>query len=213
MIAGNSTRRTVDNNDEAQTALRFTTGSSNDVVGLPFNIGTRLQGNVRYPSCWDGVNVDSPTHNTHVAYPSIALGGNNQGGMCPSTHPYALIAIGGEFSFDTSSVANASELVFANGDTTGYGFHGDFLQGWTNLTALQQSFANCFDNNNCPWRAFGTPDGKDGQPTNFNPEVPAVYEEDIGLKGNPITALPGNNTVWTGAVPWATATSTASASH
>jgi hypothetical protein len=75
--------------------------------------------------------------------------------MCPKTHPYAILSIGAEFAFDTSQVTDMNQLVLANGDTTGYGFHADFMQGWTNLTALEKSFSMCYDNGECPWRAFG----------------------------------------------------------
>jgi hypothetical protein len=75
--------------------------------------------------------------------------------MCPKSHPYALISIGAEFGFDLTSVKDMTRLVFANGDTTGYGFHADFVNGWKDLDALQNSFSNCFDNGACPWRSFG----------------------------------------------------------
>jgi hypothetical protein len=64
--------------------------------------------------------------------------------MCPESHPVSLINIGAEFGFDITGIADPTSLVFANGDTTGFGFHGDFLQGWTNPTALQDFFSNCF---------------------------------------------------------------------
>lgn len=41
-------------------------------------------------SCWDGKNLDSPDHKSHVAYPSggpAAFSGTGTGGACPSTHP------------------------------------------------------------------------------------------------------------------------------
>jgi hypothetical protein len=41
----------------------------------------------------------------------------------------------------------------------------------------------------------GSPTGKDITPTAYSPEVPAIYEEDIGLHG-PISKLPGNNPVY-----------------
>lgn len=117
--------------------------------------------------------------------------------MCPESHPVALISIGVEYWFDTdgAGVTDPKTLVWANGDTTGYGFHGDFIQGWTNLTALQDSFQNCFNTSYCPWNSFGTSDGIAPHPQNLNPEIPAVYEEEIGLQG-PISKLPGNNPVY-----------------
>ncbi|MAD83961.1 MAG: hypothetical protein CL912_13445 [Deltaproteobacteria bacterium] len=41
-------------------------------------------------SCWDGVNLDSPDHKSHVAYPKNGpqqFTGTSTGGACPSTHP------------------------------------------------------------------------------------------------------------------------------
>jgi hypothetical protein len=40
--------------------------------------------------CWDGVNLDSPDHKSHVAYPTngpALFSGTGTGGACPSTHP------------------------------------------------------------------------------------------------------------------------------
>ena len=120
------------------------------------------------------------------------------GGICPKSHPVALFSMGAEFGFDTSALGltTSEGLVLSNGDTTGYGFHGDFVQGWTNLPALQNSFATCEGTGAaCAWNSFGTPDGKEGKKSKQVPEVPAIYEEEIGLNG-PISKLPGNNPVY-----------------
>jgi hypothetical protein len=46
-----------------------------------------IRATVIFPSCWDGVNLDSPDHKSHVAY-STAKGANALAGdKCPSTHP------------------------------------------------------------------------------------------------------------------------------
>lgn len=115
--------------------------------------------------------------------------------MCPKSHPVALIHMGAEFGFDTTSlgISDTSTLVFSNGDTTGYGGHGDFLQGWVDLKALANSFDNCNGAGEaCAWNSYGTPDGKMGTKKNLKPEASPVYEEEIGLKG-PIDKLPGDN--------------------
>ena len=133
-----------------------------------------------------------------MAYPDPNKG-DTQGGMCPESHPVALFHIGAEFGFDTGSlgISDSSTLVFSMGDTTGYGGHGDFLQGWQNLTALGESFDMCNGiGEACAWNSFGTPNGEMGTKSNLNPETPAVYEEQIGLNG-PIPTLPGNNPVYT----------------
>jgi hypothetical protein len=47
-------------------------------------VGNRLGAIIGAPTCWDGKNLDSPDHRSHMAYEA--------GGRCPSTHPYAIPA-------------------------------------------------------------------------------------------------------------------------
>jgi len=151
--------------------------------GFPPHHCHQLRSQVYFPSCWDGVNLDSPDHKSHVSYPAI---GNYNGGVCPQSHPVAIFSIFYEFFFDTSSFAD-QKFAFANGDPTGYGYHGDFIMGWTNRTLLQSAHKDCITAQDCPKL------GNQGQVT--RPLIfPAMYEEEIGLHG-PIDKLPGNNPV------------------
>ncbi|KAI0451567.1 hypothetical protein F5B21DRAFT_507052 [Xylaria acuta] len=43
---------------------------------------------IRFPTCWDGTNLDSPDHMSHVSYP--ASGTFENSGPCPATHPVKL---------------------------------------------------------------------------------------------------------------------------
>jgi len=45
-------------------------------------LGTELWMIVTFPQCWDGANLDSPDHKSHMAYPV--------NGACPYTHPKAI---------------------------------------------------------------------------------------------------------------------------
>lgn len=78
------------------------------------------------------------------------------------------------------------------GDPTGYGLHGDFINGWTDQGALENAIASCtgpdgFQSPDCSINAGS------GAATSLMPEVPAPTEQ-VGLNG-PIAALPGNNPV------------------
>ncbi|KAG4437880.1 hypothetical protein IFR05_006640 [Cadophora sp. M221] len=201
MVAGNPFRRTQNDSEQSNQAILYETGGVGEMYGFPKVIQGRLQMNVRFPSCWDGKNLDSPDHKSHMSYPDPTKG-DTQGGMCPSTHPIALLHIGAEFGFDTNAlnITDSSTLVFSMGDTTGYGGHADFIQGWEDLAALGESFDNCNGfGDACAWNSFGTPDGKEGVKRDLDPEIPAVFEEEIGLNG-PIAKLPGDNPVWDGVV-------------
>jgi hypothetical protein len=68
MLAGDPERRTQNNSDQTNQAILFESGSSGEVYGFPKTLGNYLQMNIRFPSCWDGVNVDSPDHKSHVRF-------------------------------------------------------------------------------------------------------------------------------------------------
>ena len=77
---------------------------------------------VIFPSCWDGKNVDSPDHRSHVAY---APGNSNLAGdKCPATHPVRIPQVMYEVMYDTSGFANPDyykdgkqPLVYSFGDS------------------------------------------------------------------------------------------------
>lgn len=53
--------------------------------------GSKLGAVIHAPQCWDGKNLDSPDHRSHVAYTWRAPDGSS--GVhpkCPSTHPFAI---------------------------------------------------------------------------------------------------------------------------
>lgn len=95
--------------------------------------GFRMQ--VYFPMCWDGVNIDSPDHQTHVAYPS-----HYNGGDCPATHPVRLPGLFYEAFYAVDKFPHGQGVqpfVLANGDPTGYGFHGDFVS-YNTLTKIKR---------------------------------------------------------------------------
>ncbi|KAI1772322.1 hypothetical protein F4818DRAFT_427064 [Hypoxylon cercidicola] len=91
--------------------------------------------NQRFPSCWDGKNLDSPNHQDHVAYPET--GTFESGGPCPATHPVRLPQILLETVWDTRAfndpadfVDGSQPFVWSSGDATGFSNHADYLFGW-----------------------------------------------------------------------------------
>lgn len=56
--------------------------------------------------CWDGKNLDSPNHQSHVAYGQGS--GATGGGACPSTHPVKLPQVMYELMWNVTTFADKS---------------------------------------------------------------------------------------------------------
>lgn len=157
--------------------------------------GMRAQ--VFFPSCWDGVNLDSLDHKSHMSYPIQ----NFNGGDCPDSHPVQLVSLFYEMlvPVDRFDYTGPATWVLANGDTTGYGHHGDFQNGW-DVDLLQDAIDNCPNANgnvmNCPplARIF------DQASADACVLETQIVDEPAGFT-SPITTLPGCNPLWDGTGP------------
>ncbi len=158
--------------------------------------GMRAQ--VFFPSCWDGKNLDSPDHISHMSYP---IGAYNDG-YCPDSHPvhlislfYELVAPTGYFPYN-----GPGSWSFSNGDQGGLRFHGDFTMGWKDPSILQDFIDNCPNAQgnvaDCPAFASVLDTAAPGA-CQFEGQI---VDEDIG-DINSIAQLPGCNSPWDGTGP------------
>jgi len=166
-----------------------------------------LRAQVWFPMCWDGVNLDSPNHQSHMSHPIQAP----DGGDCPGTHPVRVPGVFFEvlFSIDDDKFPHGNgrnPFVWSNGDPTGYGLHGDFLNGWpTELVRAALADTAC-DNNNpamangnnvrsCPPLAPFVTDDHDE--CRISPDAKVNTIEDLGVN-HLIDRLPGCNPIQAG---------------
>jgi hypothetical protein len=98
--------------------------------------GLRLE--LMFPSCWNGKDVDSDDHKSHVAYPDLVITGT-----CPEGYETRLVSLFYETIWNTYAFKDVDGyFALANGDPTGYGYHGDFMHGWED-GVLQQAIDTC----------------------------------------------------------------------
>ncbi|GEM11805.1 WSC domain protein [Rhodotorula toruloides] len=102
-----------------------------------------LRGEIRFPSCWNGKDIYK-SDGSHMAY------SDGESGPCPTTHPHRLVTLFYEISyypqalepFRNAAMDPTQPFVLANGDPTGYGWHGDFFNGW-DRQLLQKAVETC----------------------------------------------------------------------
>ena len=133
MVAGNPELRNFTNTEEqlavSYACLNYNGPATPQTQAFPtVNCPDGLRAQVYFPSCWDGVNLDSPDHKSHMAYPI----GQYDDGTCPDSHPQPLISIFYEVIWNTPDFASdwygsGQPFVWSMGDPTGYGYHGDFV--------------------------------------------------------------------------------------
>lgn len=148
--------------------------------------GIRLE--LAFPSCWNGKDVDTDDHKSHMAYPDLVQNGN-----CPDGFETRLVTLFYESIFDTYEFKDSEgEFVLANGDVTGYGYHGDFIMGWDE-TFLQQAVDTCTNESgmiqDCP---LFTIQDEATQNTCKITLPSALAKENVLGTAETLTALPGN---------------------
>jgi hypothetical protein len=193
MLAGDSSKRT--GGDDLPTkgisfaCLGSDKAETNNMPNYQCENGLRAQ--VFFPSCWNGKDLDSSDHKSHMSYPNSQHYDN---GPCPATHPVHFISIFYEILYDTNLFAdqwNGTQhpFVFANGDATGYGFHGDFVNGW-DVNVLQTAIDNCTDASGQVEKCSAVTMYKDEESNSC--KLPTIVQETIDGKLN---KLPGCNPV------------------
>ncbi|UZJ55672.1 hypothetical protein CBS101457_004992 [Exobasidium rhododendri] len=204
MVAGNATATGPASTTQLQKVVNFVclnydAGSSqtDTIPNGPCPDGLRAQ--IVFPSCWDGINLDSIDHKSHMAYPVGDFPDN--GDSCPSSHPKRLITLFYEFVWSVGAASNAGNWVLANGDAVGYSFHGDFMNGW-DVTVLQAAIDQCTgqlfnDLEGCPPFAASL-DRKGSQDCVVDTSMVKGLSSEV--VSGALDKLPGCNTIFNGAL-------------
>ena len=140
----------------------------------------RLRMDIFFPSCWNGTDLDSADHKSHLAYP-VASGNRT---VCPASHPVPIIRVSFHYAwgvlpdfFDPATRSTRGWQLVSDGygitPTTpgGMSLHGDWFNAW-HPEALQavldtcvKGGLDCHDGNlGTGFRLSGTRPGTQTQP-------------------------------------------------
>lgn len=93
---------------------------------------SNLRLSVTFPNCWDGVNLDSADHKSHLAY--------SRPNPCPASHPVAVPALTVNVLYPING--DPGEISLASGSV--YSGHADFFNAW-DQSALAAKVARCLN--------------------------------------------------------------------
>ena len=117
IVAGNATATGPDGSRARWSCLHAgAVPPSGNFVNCP--AGTQLESYLDFPQCWNGRDLDSADHKSHMAYPV--------NGDCPSTHPVPVPKLRQVIRYPVSGDPARFRLASGNG----YSMHGDFFNAW-----------------------------------------------------------------------------------
>ena len=161
IVAGNSAATTSPSPSHFKWACQGENNSSSTDFVI-CSQGSKLELLLNFPDCWDGQNLDSADHKSHMAY--------NVNHKCPASHPVAVpllqfklrYATRGEIGMKLASLGTGSAAIT----------HGDFFNAWDE-TALANRM-NCL-RELIKCGAAGYPGKPDATPTASAPKDEFVY--------------------------------------
>jgi Domain of unknown function (DUF1996) len=100
-------------------------------------IGDAVRLTVHFPQCWDGRNLDSPDHRSHVAYPIYRNAPERS--TCPPSHPVVMPQVTEiiDFEMRAGSSPQTWRLSTDNYSTNirgGLSAHAQWIEGWDRWT-------------------------------------------------------------------------------
>jgi len=160
MIAGDSSTLPGEEQDTSVASWTCQSWVSDNASNTPLSATIpeceapdRVRLDLFFPSCWNGVDLDSADHRSHMAYPENSGGGN--GVQCPDTHPVPVVRVSYHYAFgvkpEVSDPATktsrgwrlASDMYTVSDSTPGgLSIHGDWFNGW-HPTVMEAILKNC----------------------------------------------------------------------
>jgi hypothetical protein len=126
------------------------------------DVGDQVQLWVHFPQCWDGRNLDSRDHRSHMAYAIVRDGVERS--TCPPTHPVALPQVSHVIQYNVRPGASLASWrlstdVYGSGIRGGLSAHAHWVNGW-NARTMRTIVSECLNQGaDCNTAALGNGTG------------------------------------------------------
>ena len=164
--------------------------------------GSEIIALIYFPNCWDGVNLDSPDHRSHMAFAQEATAG------CPPSHPVPVPWVSFNLHYKPTPTSRPENWRFSSDNYAltlpgGGSVHGDWAFGWR-PEFMTLMVKNCIRKNvDCHTDLLGnhatlSQSGLDG----VGQVNPLWIQRTVGRDGDTITAPTPSNVRWGNPGQW-----------
>jgi len=106
----------------------------------------KLHARIVAPACWNGRDLDSEDHQSHLAYEVRDI--NTGRVSCPPTHQYLMPELTLGITWSLSELDRPEKLIFSSdlqmGKKPGTTFHADYMEAWNDLIRFRWE-SNCLN--------------------------------------------------------------------
>jgi len=106
--------------------------------------GARLVAEVKFGDCWDGTNLDSADHVSHLVASTAVDGGRPE---CPSTHPVRVPEVTIQAQYPAAATGGAGVTLASGAAST---LHADMFEAWVGTSLQTRIGTRPANNPNCP---------------------------------------------------------------
>lgn len=110
-------------------------GEEQNFTSIPANcpVGHIVEATIDFPMCWDGVNLDSPDHKSHMAF--TAWDNSARKVTCPKSHSVRLPGLTEKVQYKVTDAGAPARWRLSSDNygpdlPGGYSIHADWFNGW-----------------------------------------------------------------------------------
>jgi len=120
-------------------------------TSIPANcpVGHTVEATINFPMCWDGKNLDSADHKSHMAF--TVWDNTEKKVTCPATHPVQLPGLTEKVQYTVTEAGSTARWRLSSDNygtekPGGYSIHADWFNGWD--AKVQETWVkNCLQAN------------------------------------------------------------------
>ena len=116
------------------TCYNSTINKTTKIIPADCPVGATLEASIEFPICWDGKNLDSPNHKSHMAF-EVQLQSAPWTWSCPATHPVLLPTMTEKVQYKITEAGQTARWRLSSDNygtdkPGGYSLHADWFNGW-----------------------------------------------------------------------------------